>query len=109
MSDTDPTTDPVTEASMANAAQNASFPATAGDVDRSTGLPADQSPATAENLGAGEPTADSTVDDVVAYLQADVDADERARRVDFVQQLEDGRDGDNRKGVTAALDAARQA
>lgn len=103
MSDTDPTTD----ASLANAQQNAAaYPATSGDVDRSTGLPADQSPVTAS---VDTLTVDSTVDDVVTYLTAaDIDDTERARRADFAEQVEAQRDGEARKGVTTAIEQARQ-
>lgn len=95
--------DPGTAESMANAAQNANFPATSGDADPDS-VVADVEPGSAAT---DDPTGDSTVDQVVAYLTADVDDAERARRADIVEQVENDRPGENRKGVTAALDEAR--
>lgn len=105
MSDTD-ATDPTTASSMANAAQNAAaYPATAGDVDRSTGLaPADSG----DTSGDERPTVDTSAPDLVAWIEADgIDDDERGARADHAEQLEAQRPGDNRRSVTSAIRKAR--
>jgi hypothetical protein len=102
MSDTD-ATDPTTAGSMANAAQNAGYPATAGDVDRSTGLPVE-----GHSVASTDPTADASAADVVAWLDADgLDTDERERRAGHAEQLVDGHRGDDRKSVKSAIRRAR--
>ena len=90
-----PNVDATTAESMANAHQNAGYPATAGDHD-------------ASGVTSDAPTAASTVDEIVAYLTApDLADDQLQARADLVEQLENDRDGDNRKGVTAAIEQAR--
>jgi hypothetical protein len=58
----------------------------------------------------GDPELDQamqSVEGVRSYLTADVDDTERLRRADAVEQAENSRDGDNRKGVTDAVASAR--
>lgn len=104
MSDQTSDVSPDAAASMANAAQNAGYPATSGDAQPGPDTTAEATDTSGDTL-----TADSTVDDVVAYLGADgLDDAERTRRADLAEQLESERTGGPRKGVTAAIDQARQ-
>jgi hypothetical protein len=91
-----------TAASAAQAAENANldmsgYPQTSGDLDPSQ-------EAQDEDLQ----EAMKTVDGVRTFLADASDPDERGRRADAVEAAENDRDGDNRKGVIDAIEAARQ-
>lgn len=86
--------DETTAASLANAQQNAGYPATAGDVDAAGALTIDQVP--------------DTADKVVAWIGEGSSPEDRQSRADLAEQAENDRSGDNRATVTAAIDQARQ-
>lgn len=105
MTDNSQNLDPVDQASMEAAQRNAGgYPTTSGDLD--------QFGPEGRTGTADDPELDQamqSVEGVKTYLDPSLDSAELTRRADLVEQAETARDGDNRKGVDAAIADARGA